>query len=49
LGIFHRLRKDGHKVLVYSQFTTMLDIIQDYLMMTETRFLRLDGTTSLAR
>lgn len=26
-----RLRKDGHKVLIFSQMTRVLDILEDYL------------------
>jgi len=47
--LLERLHAEGRKVLVYSQFTTMLDVIQDYLSMKGTRFLRLDGSTSLGR
>jgi ATP-dependent DNA helicase len=43
------LRRGGHKVLIFSQFTTMLDIIEDYLSHCRKgwRYCRIDGSTSL--
>jgi superfamily II DNA or RNA helicase len=38
------LLSSGHRVLVFSQFTHMLDILQDYLEYREIRFSRLDGS-----
>jgi SNF2 family DNA or RNA helicase len=35
----------GHRVLVFSQFVKMLDILQRYMEETETSFVRLDGST----
>jgi len=42
-------KKYGHKVLIFSQFTSMLDIIQDYLecLRPEWKMCRIDGGTSL--
>lgn len=40
-----RLLKEGHKVLLFSQMTRMLDIVQDYLLMRGYRFHRIDGST----
>jgi superfamily II DNA or RNA helicase len=37
--------EEGHRVLVFSQFTSMLDIIETRLRKEETRFARLDGST----
>lgn len=36
----------GNRVLIFSQMTTMLDIIADYLSMRSYEFERLDGSTS---
>ncbi len=43
------LRRGGHKVLIFSQFTTMLDIIEDYLSHCRKgwRYCRIDGSTRL--
>lgn len=39
----------GSKVLIFSGFTRMLDILEDYLTLRGTAFLRLDGGTSRPR
>jgi len=36
---------DGHKALVFSQWTSLLDRVEPHLQAAETPFLRLDGTT----
>ncbi|KAK3087350.1 hypothetical protein FSP39_004956 [Pinctada imbricata] len=41
------LKKRGHRVLVFSQMTKMLDIIQDYCHLRKHEFCRLDGSFSL--
>ncbi|KFV65164.1 Lymphoid-specific helicase, partial [Dryobates pubescens] len=40
------LKKRGHKVLLFSQMTMMLDILMDYCYLREFKFSRLDGTMS---
>jgi len=39
-----KLRKDGHRVLIFSQMVKMLDILGDYLRIRGYQFQRLDGT-----
>lgn len=39
-----RLKKDGHRVLIFSQMVRMLDILGDYLSIKGINFQRLDGT-----
>jgi len=39
-----RLKKDGHRVLIFSQMVRMLDILGDYLAIKGINFQRLDGT-----
>ena len=39
-----RLRAQGRRVLLFSQFTSMLDVLQDYLTLTSTPYERLDGS-----
>lgn len=41
-----RLRDGGHRVLIFSQFTSMLDILCDYCEYREFDFVRLDGGTN---
>jgi chromodomain-helicase-DNA-binding protein 4 len=42
--ILPHLKKDGHRVLIFSQFTRMLDILETYLERLEYSYLRIDGT-----
>ena len=39
-----KLRKDNHRVLIFSQMVKMLDILGDYLHLRNYQFQRLDGT-----
>ena len=39
-----RLQKDGHKVLIFSQFKIMLDLIEDYLIGRSFAYGRIDGS-----
>lgn len=42
-----RLKADGHRVLIFSQFTMMLDILEKYLEYKQLGYLRLDGSTNV--
>jgi chromodomain-helicase-DNA-binding protein 7 len=39
-----KLKEDGHRILIFSQMTRMLDILQDYLTFKGYSFERLDGS-----
>lgn len=39
-----RLQADGHRVLLFSQFKIMLDIIEDYMHLRRFKFERIDGS-----
>lgn len=39
-----RLKEEGHRVLVFSQFKIMLDILEDYLIARSMKFERIDGS-----
>ena len=41
-----KLRTEGHKVLIFSQFKIMLDVLEDYLRAAEFPCERIDGSTS---
>ncbi|CEF98466.1 Helicase, C-terminal [Ostreococcus tauri] len=41
-----KLKRDGHKVLIFSQFTMVLDLVQDFMSASGYECERLDGTTS---
>lgn len=40
-----RLKEDDHRVLVFSQMTRVLDILEDYCTMRQYKFCRIDGGT----
>lgn len=42
------LKKRGHKVLLFSQMTSMLDILMDYCYLRDYRYSRLDGSMTYA-
>ncbi|XP_065179062.1 lymphocyte-specific helicase-like [Sycon ciliatum] len=46
-SLLRYLRSHGQKVLVFSQMTKMLDIVEDYAGMRSYSFCRLDGSVSL--
>lgn len=46
-GLLKQLKKEGHRVLVYSQMTAMLDILEDFLYVRGHKFIRLDGSSKL--
>ena len=43
-----KLLAEGHKVLLFSQFVIMLNVLVDYLVYKKISFSRLDGSMSLA-
>ncbi|KAJ3140412.1 hypothetical protein HK100_009843 [Physocladia obscura] len=44
-----QLREQGKRVLIFSQFTRMLDVLQDFMVLRGEKFARLDGGTSRPR
>ncbi|XP_044729933.1 SWI/SNF-related matrix-associated actin-dependent regulator of chromatin subfamily A containing DEAD/H box 1 homolog isoform X1 [Chrysoperla carnea] len=40
-----QLESDGHRVLIFSQFVIMLDVLEEYLNIRQIKYLRLDGNT----
>lgn len=40
-----RLKEQGHRVLIFSQMTRLLDILEDYCTMRKHEFCRIDGST----
>ncbi|XP_066249805.1 lymphoid-specific helicase-like [Euwallacea similis] len=46
-AILPELKKRGHKVLLFSQFTILLDLLEDYLLMRRHNYRRLDGSQNL--
>lgn len=46
--LLRQLKSEGHKCLIYSQFTRVLDILEDYCGKTGFKYVRLDGQSALA-
>ena len=44
--LLDKLFANGHRVVLFSQYTRTLDIINDYLILRNKTFLRLDGQTN---
>nr|CAD7573644.1 unnamed protein product [Timema californicum] len=42
-----KLKANGHKILLFSTFFMVLDLVEEYLIMRGYRFCRLDGSTKL--
>ena len=42
--LLSRLKTDGHRVLMFSQFKIMLDVLEDYLRLRNMNFERIDGS-----
>jgi ATP-dependent DNA helicase len=42
-----RLHTDGHQVLIFSQMTKVLNIIEDYLAFRNWKYCRIDGSTNI--
>ena len=43
-----KLKAQGHRVLIFSQLTMMLDILEDYLKMFNYKWSRIDGSVRLS-
>ena len=42
--LLKKLKREGHRVLIFSQMTSMLDILQDYMHFRKWNYERLDGS-----
>lgn len=42
-SMLKRLKRDGHRVLIFSQMTKMLDILEDFLEGMGYKYERIDG------
>ena len=50
MNLLHKLLhkfKYNNKILIFSQFTTMLNLIEEYLILQKFSFCRIDGQTTL--
>ena len=44
--LLKRLKERGHRVLLFTQMTRIIDIMEDYLVMRRFKYCRIDGNTS---
>ena len=42
------LKQEGHRVLVYSQMTRMIDLLEEFMAYRRHRYIRLDGSSRIA-
>ncbi|KAL0212280.1 hypothetical protein RCL1_005906 [Eukaryota sp. TZLM3-RCL] len=45
-NLLMRLKAEGHRCLIYSQMTKMLDVLTDYMILKRFNFVRFDGSSS---
>jgi len=45
--MLERLFRDKHQVLIFSQMTSLLNVIEDYLLYRQWNYCRIDGTTKI--
>lgn len=46
--LLRELKKGGHRVLLYFQMTKMIDLIEEYLVYRQYKYLRLDGNSKIS-
>ncbi|GAB0098739.1 Chromatin-remodeling ATPase INO80 [Sergentomyia squamirostris] len=47
-GLLTRLKSQGHRVLIYSQMTKMIDLLEEYMWHRKHRYMRLDGSSKIS-
>jgi chromatin-remodeling ATPase INO80 len=47
-SLLTRLKANGHRVLIYSQMTKMIDLLEEYMWHRKHRFMRLDGSSKIS-
>jgi DNA helicase INO80 len=46
--LLHKLKDGGHRVLLYFQMTKMMDLVEEYLIYRQYKYLRLDGSSPIS-
>ena len=46
-GLLTRLKEEGHRVLIYSQMTKMIDLLEEFMFYRKHTFIRLDGSSKI--
>lgn len=47
-SLLTRLKADNHRVLIYSQMTKMIDLLEEYMWHRKHRYMRLDGSSKIS-
>jgi chromatin-remodeling ATPase INO80 len=47
-SLLTRLKAGGHRVLIYSQMTKMIDLLEEYMWHRKHRYMRLDGSSKIS-
>lgn len=47
-SLLTRLKAQGHRVLIYSQMTKMIDLLEEYMWHRKHRYMRLDGSSKIS-
>lgn len=41
------LKQKGHRVLIFSQYVIMLNVVEEYLRIRNYKYMRMDGSTAV--
>ncbi|XP_050314802.1 chromatin-remodeling ATPase INO80 isoform X2 [Anthonomus grandis grandis] len=47
-GLLRKLKEEGHRVLIYSQMTKMIDLLEEYMWHRHHKYMRLDGSSKIS-
>ncbi|VVC24393.1 Helicase superfamily 1/2, ATP-binding domain,Helicase, C-terminal,P-loop containing nucleoside [Cinara cedri] len=47
-NLLTQLKRENHRVLIYSQMTRMIDILEEYMWYKKLRYMRLDGSSKIS-
>lgn len=47
-SLLRRLKERGHRVLIYSQMTKMIDLLEEYMWHRKHKYMRLDGSSKIS-
>ncbi|XP_050443158.1 chromatin-remodeling ATPase INO80 isoform X2 [Adelges cooleyi] len=47
-NLLTQLKQENHRVLIYSQMTRMIDILEEYMWYKKLRYMRLDGSSKIS-
>uniref|UniRef100_H3AJK7 Chromatin-remodeling ATPase INO80 n=1 Tax=Latimeria chalumnae TaxID=7897 RepID=H3AJK7_LATCH len=47
-ALLTRLKSQGHRVLIYSQMTRMIDLLEEYMVYRQHTYMRLDGSSKIS-